>query len=333
MVSMTRAMLLSCLASCLVACAIPDDEAGDLQVELRGVGDRVEVTITNHSDEALHLLRHYLPGTGAKEQLFELTRDGAPVSYLGPHYTRLPPTERDYVVLQPGEGVRELAALDDYDLGVTGRYSIRYAVDPALLLAPDESDHRTVATRPIELELEGRLRVKPFVAAATCSASKLSQFEAARLNARDYSLNALNYMTNVSPMGIRYTRWFGTAENSRVSRVRRVFASMFNLATFPNNLTPICVTQCDPDVLAFVYAPIEFEVNLCPTYWALPALYTPARASKAGVLVHEMSHFVSVGDTDDLAYGPPASRALATSNPAAAIRNAENYALFAANAN
>jgi len=44
-----------------------------------------------------------------------------------------------------------------------------------------------------------------------------------------------------------------------------------------------------------------------------------------------MSHFTVVAGTDDLAYGQTAAKALATSDPGSAIRNADSHEYFAEN--
>ena len=53
--------------------------------------------------------------------------------------------------------------------------------------------------------------------------------------------------------------------------------------------------------------------------------------SKAGTLIHEMSHFTVVAGTDDHAYGQTAARNLAKSNPKLAVDNADSHEYFAEN--
>ena len=51
--------------------------------------------------------------------------------------------------------------------------------------------------------------------------------------------------------------------------------------------------------------------------------------SKAGTLVHEMSHFNVTAGTSDYAYGTSACQRLASSNPKKAINNADSHEYFA----
>ncbi|CAF3733890.1 unnamed protein product [Rotaria sp. Silwood1] len=53
--------------------------------------------------------------------------------------------------------------------------------------------------------------------------------------------------------------------------------------------------------------------------------------SKAGTLVHEVSHFSIVAGTDDYAYGQSSALALAKTNPAKARMNADNHEFFTEN--
>ena len=53
--------------------------------------------------------------------------------------------------------------------------------------------------------------------------------------------------------------------------------------------------------------------------------------SKAGTLIHEMSHFTVVAGTDDWAYGQTAAKSLAFSDPAKALDNADSHEYFAEN--
>ena len=53
--------------------------------------------------------------------------------------------------------------------------------------------------------------------------------------------------------------------------------------------------------------------------------------SKAGTLIHELTHFTVVAGTSDYAYGQSAAASLAISSPAKAIKNADSHEYFAEN--
>lgn len=68
------------------------------------------------------------------------------------------------------------------------------------------------------------------------------------------------------------------------------------------------------------------KVYLCPAFWEAPGTGVD---SKAGTLVHEASHFIVNGGTQDHKYGQKASKELAISNPEWAILNADSHEYFA----
>jgi len=68
----------------------------------------------------------------------------------------------------------------------------------------------------------------------------------------------------------------------------------------------------------------DTTIWLCGNFWAAPATGTD---SKAGTTIHEHSH--SDANTDDVTYGQTKARALATSNPNQAVKNADNYEYYA----
>ncbi len=53
------------------------------------------------------------------------------------------------------------------------------------------------------------------------------------------------------------------------------------------------------------------------------------RDSKAGTLIHEISHFNVVAGTGDIVYGASGAHNLAVTSPNQAIRNADNHEYFA----
>jgi peptidyl-Lys metalloendopeptidase len=75
----------------------------------------VTVTIRNTSNATRYLLKWQTPLTGVQAPLFDVTRDGLPVSYPGIQAKRPPPTAADVIALEPG--------------AITGAYSVRYRAD------------------------------------------------------------------------------------------------------------------------------------------------------------------------------------------------------------
>ena len=85
---------------------------------------------------------------------------------------------------------------------------------------------------------------------------------------------------------------------------------------------------CKKRYYAYVYPAQPYVIYLCSVYWQAPATGTD---SKAGTLIHEMSHFDVVAGTDDYVYGQTGARNLAITNPDNAVMNADNHEYFAEN--
>jgi len=122
-------------AALLLACALPAHAAGEIAVTVTpdqpalGKGDDVNVTVTltNTGNTPQRLLKWRTPFVPAEHALFQITRDGLPVRYLGRHVKRAAPTEADYIVLAPGETRSARVELSKlYEMQVTGAYSVRY---------------------------------------------------------------------------------------------------------------------------------------------------------------------------------------------------------------
>jgi peptidyl-Lys metalloendopeptidase len=115
----------------------------------------VTVTIRNTSNITRYLLKWQTPFAGVQAPLFDVTRDGLPVSYLGIQAKRPPPTSADFIALAPGMARSsrvELSAL--YRMDITGAYSVRY-----------RADRLQVYGRPDAARPQGTPAVTPLVAA------------------------------------------------------------------------------------------------------------------------------------------------------------------------
>src|SRR5690348_13302984 len=80
----------------------------------------VKVTFTNTSGSPQYVLKSHTPFEGVSAPVFEVTRDGQPVRYMGKIVKRAAPTAADYYLLKPGASYTvkvELSSL--YDMATT----------------------------------------------------------------------------------------------------------------------------------------------------------------------------------------------------------------------
>ncbi|WP_440966838.1 M35 family metallo-endopeptidase [Massilia sp. GER05] len=292
----------------------------------------VTVTIRNKSRTWQTLPKWQTPFAGVQAPLFDVTRDGLPVSYLGIQVKRAPPTSADLIALAPGAARSsrvELSAL--YRMDITGAYTIRYRADrlqaaAAPLAASVWIDGRLPRGMP-ESNYEPVTPGTPAGSGLTFDHCSNAQQEsiAASVQAAQSMVQDGDAYLRAGALADRYTGWFGPLDEARAATVsRHVEAIRDAFAT-----RPIAVDcACTQPWYAFVYPNRPYAIHVCKAFWTAPMTGTDSRA---GTLLHEMSHFTVVAGTDDWVYGQAAAGALAGSNPDRAIDNADSHEYFGEN--
>ncbi|WP_338847416.1 M35 family metallo-endopeptidase [Massilia sp. W12] len=308
----------------------------------------VNVTLTNTGTSPKYVLKYLTPFSEQPEHLFEVTRDGKPVQFLGAHIKRGTPKASDYLLLKPGKSyTRKVELSAQYDMSISGDYKIQYHVGSMNLfnsnpnaqslvshteLGELESNESSFAVNGIhprgyEAPTPQQLMQQTLAGSLTytnCTSSQKTTVASAVANAKTYASNSLSYL-NAGNKGARYTTWFGTYDAGRYSTVKSHFSNILN--SF-NNQAVVVDCGCTQSYYAYVYPTQPYKIYVCKAFWSAPMTGTD---SKAGTMVHEMSHFNVVGGTDDWAYGQSAAKSLATSNPGKAVDNADSHEYFAEN--
>jgi len=119
--------------------------------------------------------------------------------------------------------------------------------------------------------------------------------------------------------GDRYPTWFGTPTAARLNHVSTGYSLIYDALH-----GPITFHYTSDDCYAYVYPGGPVEIWLGPLFFRAPLI---GYDSRAGVIVHEVSH--EVHGTDDYVYGQRNAKWLATNRPDLAIDNADNYEYFA----
>ncbi len=330
------------------------EKANPLRISMMSLGDGfVEVTVTNTSRKTARIPKWQLPSTVAESNLFAISRNGEEVRYEGRMVKRAAPTPADFAILRPGQSRKATLDLGDaYDLSQTGAYNITFgahlqfaSMSGGTLLRQANGLPMVAQSAPLQIWVEGgeatptqRLRVsaaaKP-VGTATlvngvnyvgCTSTRISSAGAAVNSARSYSENAKGYL-NANNIGPRYTTWFGAYTSTRYGTARQNFAAIDSAMDQSGGQIKINC-GCNQNYYAYVYPTRPYEIFVCGAFWTAPNTGTD---SKAGTLIHEMSHFNVVAGTEDYAYGQSAARSLAINNPTQALDNADNHEYFAEN--
>lgn len=312
----------------------------------------VRVTLRNDSAEDLYVPYWQTALRGIHGNLFDVRRNGKPVAYVGRLYKWGTPRAEDYVRIPAGSEVTSEVDLSRYyDLSRTGEHSIRYRVavqdslrgmgtDVAFVLGLRDLESNTLFVG-VERDGKGRFvqelgqnagEARAVGEAVTpgyvgCTSTRQSTLLTALGNAESISLKARDYLNNLPvasrPTDSAYRTWFGAYDSSRYATVQSHFVSIFSAF---NTQTVEFYCDCTSSAYAFVYSNRPYEIHLCNAFWNAPNLGID---SKAGTLVHEMSHFTVVAGTSDYAYGTSACQSLANKKPARAINNADSHEYFA----
>jgi peptidyl-Lys metalloendopeptidase len=305
-----------------------------------GQDDDVEVkwSLTNHGSVTAYVPKWQAPSTTLSSNLFDIRVGETLVPYSGKVIKRPAATAADMIAIAPGETLSSTVNLSSfYKLGRAGQYQIQYAANPdeAVAASVPESDgirsnavvaERTVDSRYAAAEQESLLpEIQPFsLGYRNCSSSRKTLISQALTGAQNYARNAESYL-NSGKAGARYTTWFGTNNSSRYSTVKSHYTKIRS-TTESAAITVDC--GCTDDYYAYVYPDQPYIVYVCNAFWSAPVTGTD---SKAGTLIHELSHFNVVAGTNDWTYGQSSCKSLAKSNPSRAIDNADSHEYFAEN--
>ncbi len=327
--------------------AAPLTRHNPLRVSMYAAGNgNVEVVLTNTSSKSARVPRYQLPLGELEAKLFSVSRDGEPVAYEGPMIKRGLPSASDFAILRPGQSVRSVVQLADaYDMRKSGTYTVTLASamqhaslsDGSMLKTP-RGMPLTLQSAPLRMYATGKLPAikRPGggtggtsingVATVGCSSTQVSGIGNAITAARNYSENAKGYLSG-NNQGPRYTTWFGAYTSSRYTTANQHFVAIDSALDKTGDQVKINC-GCNQSYYAYVYPTKPYEIFVCRAFWSAPNTGTD---SKAGTLVHEMSHFNVVAATDDHVYGQSGAKSLAASDPAKAVDNADSHEYFAEN--
>ncbi len=167
-----------------------------------------------------------------------------------------------------------------------------------------------------------------------CTPAQQSDIEKARFNAFD----ALSSATvQITAQNGAYRTWFGRWDAVRAKFVRHTISALKNHIR-TSKITYVCERQgsgaCDPGVFAFVYPNDSSTIYLCNPYFDLPSLSDATfldvfnSGTRAGTIIHEMSHYDDVGSTNDSCYNRDACSDFARTFPNRAAHNADSFQYF-----
>lgn len=318
-----------------------------------GAADPIKLrfVLTNTTAQPMSVLKWHTPLEGFDSNMFQVTIDGKKVTYIGRLIKRGAPKPTDYVTVGPGQSVSEMVDLaKGYAIYKAGDYSVTFRSRlfdigkdaPHMLAAKRTFKPKAIASNAVSFKLtESKEEPTPpapplAVEAAAkqptfknCSQERIDSLNSALTEAENLCSTAVNDLTNTPEdsraNAERYTTWFGRYNASRYDQVTKNFEKILDALT-NQPITLNC--GCDEDYFAYVYPNKPYEIYLCNLFWSAPLTGTD---SKAGTIIHELSHFTVVAGTDDHVYGQTGCKSLADTDPAKAVENADSHEYFAEN--
>jgi hypothetical protein len=116
-----------------------------------------------------------------------------------------------------------------------------------------------------------------------------------------------------------FSEWFGTFDTARFNSVKNNYTAVRDRMQDTTITYNLSGDGCEPGVFAYTFKGTT-TVWMCEAFWQANPQGTD---SKAGTVVHELSH--AIARTDDVVYGQSRCRQLALSNPSQAIKNADSH--------
>ena len=170
-----------------------------------------------------------------------------------------------------------------------------------------------------------------------CSPEQTKIIDVALRTAKDLTLKAAVAVGDTSD----FQRWFGDYSDPNAEKVRASLKAIVR-AIRGGGVTAQCDLVADDGCSAGEYAWVfpnqPYLMHLCPSFFDLPplvALQPGTRRSdngtREGTIVHEISHFIHVADTEDHCYSRIECSEMARTDARRAIDNADSYQYFTEN--
>lgn len=304
----------------------------------------IVVTFENTSQQPLTVLAWHTPFEGFFSDMFVVRHKGdKAVRYIGPLAKRGDPTAREYFVIPPGRAVRKVLDLSEaYEIREAGGYTVQLRTfihdygreSPKILARRRQPKVFYTESNIARFELLRKRRSRRAAEAklpafAGCSPEQEQILRLSVWKAQDIALDALGMLNSTAagdrPESKRYVHWFGAYSAVRYDTAVAHFEDIA-LALANEEISFNCVDNYR--FYAYVIPNKPYEITICNKFWNAPLTETD---SQSGTIIHEVSHFIVVADTDDHVYTQEKCELLALGDPKKAIRNADSHEYFAEN--
>jgi len=267
------------------------------------------------------------------------------IKYIGPVFKRVHILD-SYSLLNKDEKINfELEDISKfYDLSEEGEYSISLNFQfknhfEQIISLPEQFNPTNIITSEnITIKIIGMKKVqspqenfskKRGVTYHNCGTSQTTTLNNVVSKYNQMRSQCLGICTTISNTGTTtgtlYTSYFGSLNQERFNRVYSVLSKLDDYSY----IISCGNSNCPSDAIAYVYpTDSSRRVYVCSIFWTTQIGCNRQSFTQAGTIVHELAHFDVIGNCDDIKYGETDCKNLAATNPASAIYNADNFAIF-----
>ena len=306
---------------------------------------------TNVADEDLYILTSDTPLEGPDSPFVAVYHEGHRIDYKGILGFRLPPTKENFLLLKAGQSISATVQISDvFTFSTDGIYNIRYnkplkfvtsnqmidagyiqevselEVSESIYIYLEDTHNLIHPVRPSTPKPDYTVHVEGCSSAnfVGANATEVSQVTAVHKKLCDGFKDAYN---RVGKNALTKT-WFGNESSTRDTTAKGVLKKcedgIRGTSVTYDYINGQAYCQYKPGTIAHT----SFEsttVFLCNSFNKL-AEYCGYKFSKERSLAHEWTH--AFANTKDHKYWPADCKELARDEPAKALENADNYALF-----
>lgn len=301
----------------------------------------VTATLRNNGNQTVHVLKRGTPWDRYSAP-FNVSLAGNAIAYVGYNGYYLGVTDDDFLRLEAGQ-----------------TSTTTYPLSKNYELAPNQTHEVTPSSSILQVRVDGQVRnlqhdapsirvahetpetakaVQPLTF-SRCDGVQQTLFT----DAKNISYRMIRSVVEPKCGGYAYTTacngvplesyksWFGAWTLGRENTVWQNFWATGSNGPNWDDLTLSCESTCGNPNLAAYSSYHENVIHTCPIFWdstrILRSLSADNSANMPGIILHEMTH--NYANTLDWTYEKDPCLNLAATSPDDAIRNADNYSLFA----
>eukprot|EP00834_Sanchytrium_tribonematis_P005600 NODE_350_length_8989_cov_0.477684.p4 type:complete len:321 gc:universal NODE_350_length_8989_cov_0.477684:8190-7228(-) len=287
--------------------------------------DVIQVTLINPSDAPVTIMTANTPFSGLREDVLQIHQNGNKKDFFGQHvHWNYDDLESITTTIQPHQSLTQSISISKRYNTFHGNVEL-FAKFPLRICTASECSKPQIIqsnsiSTPVIAFIRHKRAIQPTFTMFECTPNQLKSTRYAiaeypkLLDAALINLHSKDHTKSIQYFGV----------NANIKHVQQIYTKS---KSHKFDVTCADAESCGSNgVYAFVYPNESDMLYVCNQFFKTNS---KGWDSKPGVFVHELSHFLTVGGTDDIEYGKDEAIALAIEDPLQAVNNADNYEYFA----